>query len=87
MSAVARAATEDGEEPLAGIDLVSEHESDAAPRNAPADRSVRPVRGRQVAAHPAGDPADRRDPRQYAGVPVGAEFTAPASPVGVKSGG
>ena len=86
VSAVAQAVTEEAKEPPVGIDLVSEHESDAAPRNAPATAGGPSVAG-----------SSRLTPRairliqairaQYAGTPVGAEFTAPVSPVGIKSGG
>ncbi len=85
VSAVAEA-VEQSVEPPPGLDLVSEHESDAAPQNVPPDAGTGAAGGRS-----------RLTPRalrliaairaQYAGVPVGAEFTPPASPVGIKSGG
>jgi hypothetical protein len=82
-------ATDAGGEILAP-DLISGRESEAAAVNDPAE---------DAAEHPAGALTGRsrltsRGKRlvdairsQYAGVPVGAEFTVPANPVGVKSSG
>jgi hypothetical protein len=82
-------ATDAGGESLAP-DLISGRESEAAAINDPAE---------DAADHPAGAVTGKsrltsRGKRlvdairgQYAGVPVGAEFTVPANPVGVKSSG
>jgi len=73
--------------PPAGLDLVSEHESDSAPQNvtdqpAPGGPAVQKARLTSRALRLID--AIRG---QFAGVPVGEDFTPPINPVGVKSGG
>ena len=73
--------------PPSGLDLVSEHESDAAPQNesgepAPGGPAVQKSRLTSRALRLID--AIRG---QFAGVPVGEDFTPPINPVGVKSGG
>ncbi len=73
--------------PPSGLDLVSEHESDAAPQNAsgePAPGGPAVQKSRLTSRAMRLIAAIRG---QFAGVPVGEDFTPPINPVGVKSGG
>jgi len=75
------------EPPPPGLDLVSEHESDAPPQNqsdepAPGGPAVQKSRLTSRAMRLID--AIRG---QFAGVPVGEDFTPPINPIGVKSGG
>ncbi len=80
-------AVEGGEE--LAPDLIADAESDAAAVNDPGENAdpVTAVLAGKSRLTARGKKLIDAIRMQYAGVPVGAEFTAPATTVGVKSGG